>query len=404
MRYFNILILLFSQIYAWEVDISDNILFEQNDGGTFYPDQTNYINGELTVNFKTRKFEFLLRDYAFIGIPEDTTSADLYSSSNSQNPELFIRYYTDSFSVKGFLNYCDMNIAKRSRTSAGGVLEFDPANSFKFKILDEWLKQDVSEMDFLDTQSSFNQISPEIQYSLINKNSYVYTRFDYQRYSLNNVGYASGGDYLLPAENEDLTRLRIGMLYQSAYSSKIELYAENGDLVNSNDNRLWGGIVCTLFPDILPSTPLRPLLESNVISTVKKTPVASRTQFGILTYFRKPTTENSGIFLKPFAGYVSHFNSAKWERKWIGMQVFLGLHSRLFLDIKEKHYFYNNDDALDRIIISSNYRFYKYLSFSGAYNFYDFLKNSESYKRGQLQIGISQNMNTKDIFGIENIE
>lgn len=78
MRYFSLIIILFSQIYAWELDVSDNILFEQNDGGAFYPDQTNFINVELSMNFKTRKFDFLLKDYALIGISQNMNTNDIF--------------------------------------------------------------------------------------------------------------------------------------------------------------------------------------------------------------------------------------------------------------------------------------------------------------------------------------
>ncbi|MBN1233971.1 MAG: hypothetical protein JXA60_11500 [Candidatus Coatesbacteria bacterium] len=78
MRYFSLIIILFSQIYAWELDVSDNILFEQNDGGAFYSEQTNLINVELSMNFKTRKFDFLLRDYTLIGISQNMNTNDIF--------------------------------------------------------------------------------------------------------------------------------------------------------------------------------------------------------------------------------------------------------------------------------------------------------------------------------------
>ena len=391
MLYFSLILLSVLRLGTLDMRVEDKLLFEMNDGGRLYPDQSNYLIGNLNVGLRMDDFSLWLKNYSYIGIPQDTLGF-LYNSSNKSSTELYAGLVKDRYSLSTSLIDNDMSTRKRRSDNARFTLSVEPFRNLVLLGNEEWLGQDVSEMKYKDSSSNWNQVSPEIRFFYPNRNTYLYSRFEYQYYRLRQPDQ--------PDSTEELQRLRLGSIVQILKGSRIEAFIEEGDYITADDNRLWGGGNVSYFPSVLPYASsikflqyLRPELESIVYMGgrhAKLSVIASRSEAGLRFYLRKPLITHSAIYIKPLYGYSFHHNERMWERKWVGLQGFIGITTRLFLDIKEKHYWYNNREALDRIDTSMYYRFHKTTGFMIGYTHYRSIGSAVEQQRGQMYLGINQ--------------
>jgi len=391
MLYFSLILLSILRLGTIDMRVEDRLLFEMNDGGRLYPNQSNYLIGNLYVGLKMNDFSLWFKDYSYYGIPEDTLGY-LYNSSNKSSTELYAGYTRERYSLSTSLIDNDMSTRRRREDNARFAFTVEPFRDIVLLGNEEWLGQDVSEMKYKDSSSNWNQVSPELRFYYPDRNNYLYSRFEYQYYRLTQPD--------MPDSTEQLQRLELGSIIQPVQGGRVEAFIEKGDYITADENRLWGGGRISYFPLLLPFTSsikalqyLRPEMESIVYMggrDANLSVIASRSEAGLRFYIRKPLITTSAIYIKPLYGYSFHYNERMWERKWIGLQGFVGITQRLFLDLREKHYWYNNREALDRIDTSMYYRFHKTTGFTISYTHYRSIGNPVEEQRGHLQLGINQ--------------
>ena len=409
MQFFSIIIFLIyytSTLLAF-VDLSfeDRLFFEQNDGGAFYKDQCNHAHLDGIIELKYNPILLHFETYAIFALSQDTQSQgnQVYNTNNSLMEYVLFAFQKKTYDANVFFASSMLDSNKIEHTFAGGEAKWKPKKHIDIRLKEEWFEQNVDDMEYPANKSHWNQISPEIRFSPFKKKGYLYLKYEYQHYNYTSTEFNENtSESYRQTDTDNFQRIRFGFASYVMSATKLSGFIEKGAYIQENSNKFWGNFSALIFTDLFPQTPLRPKFNTNIIFTGKNAPHAASSEFAVLGYVRRNKLVKPAIYISPFIGYSSRFNANVWERKWLGWKLFLGLNSKFFMDIQQKHYWYNNVEARNKIIASASYKIFRTMVLQFSYTHWRSIGYPYENKRGQLRIGFGHVIDPEDMqrFGL----